>query len=123
MGRDITKAVLAILNDGYPLLDWNDTVVTLIPKTMTPLTMRDYRPISLCNVCYKIVARALTNRLRPILKNTINDFQSAFILGRLISDNIILGFETLHWIRNRKRGADGYAALKLDMSKAYDRVE
>lgn len=87
------------------------------------MTMKDYRPISLCNVCYKIVARALTNRLRPILKNTINEFQSAFIHGRLISDYIILGFEALHWIRSRKKGAVGYAALRLDMSKAYDRVE
>ncbi|XP_073133772.1 uncharacterized protein [Henckelia pumila] len=43
--------------------------------------------------------------------------------GRLISDNIILGFETMYWIRNRKKGKYGYAGLKLHMSKEYDRVE
>ncbi|XP_075492598.1 uncharacterized protein LOC142530663 [Primulina tabacum] len=54
---------------------------------------------------------------------TVNEFQSAFIPGRLISDNIILSFETLHWIKNRKKGQKGYVALKLAMSKASDRVE
>lgn len=123
VGRDVTKEVLSILNEGGPLNDWNETIVTLIPKIKAPMTMKDYRPISLCNICYKIVARALTNKLRPILKCTVNEFQSAFIPGRLISDNIILGFEALHWIRNRNRREVGYAALKLDMSKAYDRME
>lgn len=96
VGNGVTMEVLSILNDGRPLNDWNDTIVTLIPTIKVPMTMNDYRPISLCNVCYKIVARALTNRLRPILKNTINEFQSAFIPGSLISHNIILGFEALH---------------------------
>lgn len=57
------------------------------------------------------------------MQKTINEFQSAFIVDRLITNNIILGFEALHWIRSRKKGKTGYAALKLDMSKAYDIVE
>ncbi|XP_075483594.1 uncharacterized protein LOC142523746 [Primulina tabacum] len=123
IGDEVTEVVLKILNDGVDIADWNATVVTLVPKTQNPMTLKDFRPISLCNVCYKIVARSLTNRLRPILKKTVNEFQSAFIPGRLISDNIILSFEALHWIRSRKHGQKGYGALKLDMSKAYDRVE
>lgn len=104
--------------------DWNETIVTLIPKIKVPMTMKDLRPISLCNVCYKIVARAMTSKLRPILKRTVNESQSTLIPERLITYNIILGFETLHWIRSKKkRGKQGYAALNLDMSKAYDRVK
>ncbi|XP_075524522.1 uncharacterized protein LOC142556916 [Primulina tabacum] len=123
IGGEVIEAVQRILNDGQPLDAWNDTIVNLIPKIKSPMTMKDFRPISLCNVCYNIVARTLTNRLRPILKQTVNDFQSAFIQDRLISDNIIQGFETIHWIRSRKGGHKGYAALKLEMSKAYVRVE
>ncbi|XP_073121147.1 uncharacterized protein [Henckelia pumila] len=123
IGFDVSQMVLGVLNEGKPLTEWNDTIITLIPKIKNPMTLKDFCPISLCNVVYKIIARALTNRLRPLLKKSVNEFQSDFIPERLISDNIILGFETLHWIRSKKKGKRKYAALKLDMSKAYDRVE
>lgn len=116
-------AVLKVLNEGEMLDNWNETIITLIPKINNPMTIKDFRPISLCNVCYKIVARALTNRLRPIIKGAINETQSAFVPDRLITDNIIIGFETIQWLRNRKKGKIGYAALKLDMSKVDDKVE
>lgn len=123
VGRDITAAVLAVLNDEASLNSWNQTVVTLIPKVANPLLMKEFRLISLCNVYYKIISLALKNRLRPIMNDIIDEYQSSFVSGRLISNNIILGFETIHWMRNRKVGKHGFAALKLDMSKAYDIVE
>lgn len=121
--QEVTIASLAVLNDGAPINDWNDTIVTLIPNLKNPMTLKDYRPISLCNVGYKIISRAMTNRLRPLMQKTFNDYQSVFILGRLITDNVILGYDTLHWIRSKKMGKKSCAALKLYMSNAYDRVE
>ncbi|KAL5543498.1 hypothetical protein UlMin_007282 [Ulmus minor] len=88
-----------------------------------PQSVNEYRPISLCNVIYKIVSKAITNRFRLILDDVIGDPQSAFVPSRLITDNILLGFETMYWIRQHRGGKTGYIALKLDMSKAYDRVE
>lgn len=123
IGKDVTEAILHNLNENANFESWNDTLVTLIPKTVNPMLIKEFRPISLCNVCYKIMARAITNRLRPILSQIIDEVQSAFVPGRQITDNIIVGFETLHWMRNRKKGKTGWASLKLDMSKAYDRVE
>jgi hypothetical protein len=58
-----------------------------------------------------------------VLNGVISESQSAFIPGRLISDNAIVGFECIHALRSKKKGKQGALALKLDMSKAYDRVE
>lgn len=121
MGEDVTKAILDELNNSAPMENWNKTIITLIPKVTNPLMVKEFRLISLCNICYKIIARAMTNRLRSWMPTIIDETQCAFIPGRLI--NIILGFEAIHWMRNIKNGKFGYAALKLDMSKAYDRVE
>ncbi|XP_057808734.1 uncharacterized protein LOC131023209 [Salvia miltiorrhiza] len=68
-------------------------------------------------------SKVLANRLRTILNSVIDDYQCAFIPERLISDNIILGYECMHWIRGKKNGKEGVATAKLDMSKAYDRVK
>lgn len=93
---DILKAAASILNQGESLNSWNETVVYLIPKNRKPEKIKDFRPISLCNVSYKIVARAITNRLRSVLDKIIDPCQSAFVPGRLITDNILIGFEVMH---------------------------
>lgn len=122
IGDKITKANLRVLNYGESLKAWNPTIVTLVFKTKDPNTMKDFRPIILCNVSYKIIARAITNILKTILGNIIDPHQSAFISGRSITDNILLGYECMHRLRHTK-SIQGYTTLKLDMSKAYDRVE
>lgn len=85
--------------------------------------MTDLRPISLCNVVYKIISKVLANRLKKIIDLIISDTQSAFILGRLITDNIMVAFEVMHYMKRKDKGKESWMALKLDMSKAYDRVE
>ncbi|KAL5548684.1 hypothetical protein UlMin_003915 [Ulmus minor] len=123
VGDEITYAALLVLNNDGDIHQWNQTLITLIPKIQSPTQVSEFRPISLCNVIYKLVSQTITNRFSRILDEVIGDQQSAFVPGHLITDNVLLGFETMHWLRQHRGGNTGYAALKLDMSKSYDRVE
>ncbi|PRQ56718.1 putative RNA-directed DNA polymerase [Rosa chinensis] len=123
VGDDIVGAVREFFVSKESLRAVNSTYVALIPKVEVPQYMHQLRPISLCNVVYKIGSKVLANRLKPLLDSLISPFQSAFVPGRLISDNSLMAFEVSHCLKRRRSGKVGYCALKLDMSKAYDRVE
>mgnify|MGYP003702766345 CR=1 FL=1 len=123
VGEKVTDEVMMVLNGGPIPEGWNEITIVLIPKMKNPELIKDLRPISLCNVSYKIVSEVLANRLKKILPDVISPVQSAFVPERLISDNILIAYEMTHYMRNKRSGQSGYAAFKLDMSKAYDRVE
>ena len=69
------------------------------------------------------MSKVLANRLKKVLPLIIHESHSGFVLGRLITDNILVAYECFHYLRKKKTGKEGYLGLKLDMSKAYDRVE
>ncbi|KAL2938369.1 LINE-1 retrotransposable element ORF2 protein [Bienertia sinuspersici] len=123
VGEDVTKYVSKILHEGCFPEEVNNTNVALIPKVKQPTTAAEFRPISLCNVLYKLVSKCIVRRLKDILVEIITENQSAFVPGRLIIDNALITLELFHSMKKRSRSRKGYMAVKLDMSKAYDRVE
>ena len=123
VGIDVSFAILDFLNSGRMLGSINFTHIVLIPKVASPQRMSQFRPISLCNVLYKIASNVLVNRMKYILPQVISDSQSAFVPGRMITDNVIIAFETIHYLKNVRVGNNAQMAVELDMSKAYDRVE
>ena len=123
VGHDVTLAVLSVLHSGKCLKKMNFTHIILIPKNNDPQYITEFRPISLSNVVSRIISKVLANQIKSILPDVISNAQSAFIPNRLITDNTIVAFEMLHHVRSRRKGKTGHMAVKLDISKAYDRME
>jgi hypothetical protein len=101
---EVCTAVLAFLNLGMFDPSLNTTHIVLVPKKKCPTTVTDFRPISLCNVIYKLIVKVLANRMKNILSEVISSNQNAFIPGRLITDNTIVAFEALHSMSTRIKG-------------------
>lgn len=115
VGVEITKAVLSALILVTIPKDLNHTYLPLIPKIQSPRKVTDFQMISLSNVLYKLIAKVLANRPKPRLPQLISETQSAFMLERLITNNILVAHETLHYLKAKRSGKMGYMALKLDM--------
>ncbi|CAM8893848.1 unnamed protein product [Rhodiola kirilowii] len=121
--ESVVAEVLGVFRRGRMEEGMNETTIVLVPKNKKPKRLEEFRPISLCNVSAKIVMKILSNRLKEILPKIVSEAQGAFVPGRLISDNILLAHEVLHFIKSRKNQRVGFFSIKTDMSKAYDRME
>jgi hypothetical protein len=111
------------MKKNHTCISINKTFVALIPKCKNPSAAKHFRPISLCNVIKKIVTKALANRIKTILPDVVDEEQSAFVKGRLITDNALIAMECFHWLKKKTKGKKGMMALKMDMAKAYDKME
>ena len=101
VGEDVTTVVLKALNIGVVLDSLNSTFIALIPKIKHPKKVSNFRPISLCNVVYKLISKVVVNCLKKFLASAIPESQSAFLSKRLITDNVLVAFETLHYLKRK----------------------
>ena len=122
MGRSVINKVKRIFVDRRLPKYLNRTHIVLIPKIQGPKTLGNYKPISLCNSMYKIVTKIIIARLRPYLDKLISPLQTTFVTRRKGIDNTIIAQEVIHTI-SRKKGRVGYMAFKIDLEKAYDKLE
>ncbi|XP_060972278.1 uncharacterized protein LOC133038209 [Cannabis sativa] len=123
LGHSFGHAVLDVLNKGASISSINATYLVLVPKKSNATKVRDFRPISLCSTIYKVVAKSIANRLKTVLTSLISHNEGAFLSNRIIVDNILIANEVNNSINGHKNDKVGWAALKLDMEKAFDKVE
>lgn len=102
--RDLFQATSKFFNSGFLLSKLNRSNVVLIPKIAKPELISQFRPISLCNVAYKIISKVLVLRLKCYLNLLISQNQNAFMPGRMIHDNIVVAHETFHFLKKKRKG-------------------
>jgi hypothetical protein len=119
MGQDLLNVVEDARTRGVINPQLNNTFIVLIPKSNLPKHFIDYRPISLCNLCYKLISKVIANRIRPILSKALSEEQLGFLKGRQILDAVGVAQECIHTLSSRKQQA---ILLKLDLRKAFDCV-
>ncbi|KAA3486517.1 reverse transcriptase [Gossypium australe] len=120
IGDAICEWVKKIFEGGIIDLEFNNTLIVLIPKAQNLENFSQFQPISLCSALYKLVMKVIANRFKSIFPKIIGQEQAGFIAGRSIIDNIIIAQEVLHSMRSKKRLQ--WMAVKIDLEKAYDRV-
>ncbi|XP_050211401.1 uncharacterized protein LOC126661591 [Mercurialis annua] len=120
VGSDVVKNCQELFMSGAFYERFNDTAIVLVPKVSNPESVSDLKP--LCNVIYKFFSKVLANRMKHLMPVIISETQSAFVENRLITDNFLIAYEIVHYLRRKGRGKDGWAALKIDISKTYNRV-
>lgn len=120
IGPEVIDGVQEFFKTGQLLKQWNTTTLVLIPKIPNASKTTDFRPISCLNTLYKVIAKLLTSRLQRLLDKVISPSQSAFLPGRLLSENVLLATEIVHGY-NRKN-IDPRVMLKVDLRKAFDSV-
>lgn len=115
--------MLKILQSETSVSCFNSIYIALIPKLHELSFVTDFRPISLCYVLFKLVFKVLTNYLNPLIEKYLSSLRSAFILESFITDNILIAYKLVHSMKHKTMGDMERMTVKLDLSKAYDRVE
>ncbi|KAI0507248.1 hypothetical protein KFK09_013370 [Dendrobium nobile] len=120
IGTQLYQAVLAFFSTDTMPNHAKATAIALIPKRPHAQDIADYRPISLCNTFYKIIAKILANRLRDVMPFIIHPTQAGFIMDRIISNNTLLAAELLKDFNSSHKNQ--FFCAKYDIHKAFDTV-
>lgn len=88
MGNDVSTVVLDFFSSGKILGQINATNISIVPKVRCPKTVSDYRPISCCNIVYKLISKLLVDRISEVLPDLVDNTPSAFVRGRSICEEL-----------------------------------
>ncbi|CAL1407231.1 unnamed protein product [Linum trigynum] len=121
VGPDVLNFAASCWSDPSKIHILNQATLVLIPKVMSPSLIQHFRPISICNVGYKLITKCLAYRIKPLMPKLVHETQTSFVPGRHITDNVCILQEVVHSMR-AKMGRTGWMIFKIDLAKAYDRI-
>lgn len=90
VGPQVSSSLLAFLSGGEIPEGICDILITLLHKIVAPEQISQFRPISLCNVAFKIITKVLVNRMKMVLPKLVSSMQSSFIPRRQLNDNVVV---------------------------------
>lgn len=122
VGDSVVKFVMEIFDSGTVLVSMNRSLISLLPKHLPPESMAQFCPIYLSNVIMKVITKVIAHRLKPLMSQLTGDAQTSFIPERHATDNVIIVQELIHSL-SRRKGRTGSMVAKIDLEKAYDRIE
>ncbi|PKU72704.1 Putative ribonuclease H protein [Dendrobium catenatum] len=120
IGPLVCRAIKSFFTKCYMPNGVKATALAIIPKHSSAANISDYRSIALCNVVYKIIAKIIALRLKPVMNIIVKDNQAGFLKYRVSTDNILLASDILY--HAGKRGNGNIFCAKLDIKKAFDSV-
>ena len=121
VGGEFCAAVKDFFASRELLKQVNHSIIALVPKSSSANLAADFRPISCCNVIYKVISKILAGRMAHVLQDLISPAQNAFLGGRNMADNVHLMQELLrHYGRKR---ASPRCIIKIDFRKAFDSIQ
>ena len=119
LGKDLVEILNFCFREGTLSDSQRRGVLRLLYKKDDPLLLKNWRPISLLNIDYKIATKALSNRLRKVLPLILSEDQTCGVPDRCIFENLFLMRDTIDYVRAKNLSA---AIVSLDQEKAFDRV-
>ncbi|KAL9432093.1 hypothetical protein AB3S75_027164 [Citrus x aurantiifolia] len=121
VGKSVCSLIKGIFNGNEIPKELKKTLIVLVPKSDNLISLKLFRPISLCPIIYKTITKLLANWLKSILPDLSGPTQTSFIPGRHITENIVVAQEIIHSMRHKK-GRIGQMGIQVDLEKAYDRL-
>jgi hypothetical protein len=121
VGQDVCATVRDFFQSGQLLKQINHSIIALVPKSAHVSTASDFRPLSCCNVVYKIISKILADRMGRVLDGIISPMQNAFLGGRRMADNIDLLQELLRQYERKRTSLR--CLIKIDFREAFDSVQ
>ncbi|MCO5546955.1 hypothetical protein L7F22_000394 [Adiantum nelumboides] len=118
-GQDLCDLLNHWRREGTIQPEFNQGLIKLIPKGQDKMEVKNYRPLTMLNTVYKVMAKALALRVRTVVSQVVHPKQFGLVQGRSIHETMLNVITAIDWAAEQE---DEYVMINMDLEKAYDKV-